>query len=90
MKMNFSKNQNRREFLASSGRKGLTTALGFFGISLVNKNLLADDGKKCPENLNCRDCYKMGVCEEKIAAETRKEVKTNCYKTKVSKGASHG
>lgn len=90
MKINFSKYQNRREFLTSSGRKGLTIALGFIGIPFVNKNLLAGEGKNCPENINCQDCFKMGVCKKIEAVETRIKIKTNGHTAKISKGAKNG
>jgi len=88
--MNINNNQNRRDFLISSGRKGIITGLGFIGISIAGKNRISDNSEKCPENLTCHDCYKMGVCEKDMAVEARKEVKTNSHTAKISKGARHG
>ena len=90
MKKNLSKYHNRREFLDNSVKKGITAALGFIGISLNWKNISAVNNKKCAENISCRDCYKMGTCEEPAAVETRREVKLNCYKSKSPKGVNHG
>ena len=88
--MNINKYQNRREFLISSTRKGLMTGLGFIGISLGNKSPESGYGEKCPLNLTCRDCSKMGVCLENKAVEMRKEIKTNGHTAKISKGTNHG
>ncbi len=84
------KYQNRRDFLIYSARQGLIAGLGFFGISLVNNNLTYADTEKCPRNLTCGECYKMGVCPENKAAETRNEIKRNGLTAKISKGANHG
>ena len=88
--MKINKKQNRREFLISSGWNGLVSIFGIMGLSIGNKNMVSGRGKKCPENVTCRECYKMGVCEEKAAVKTRKDIKANCYKAKISKGVSHG
>ncbi len=88
--MNINKNQNRRDFLISSGWKGIVTGFGFIRISMSEKNHVSGNIEKCPEKITCRDCYKMGVCEEDLAIETRKEVKRNNHTAKISKGANHG
>jgi hypothetical protein len=90
MKMNFSKYQNRRDFLDSSVKKGIAAALGFIGISLNSKNYSPVNNDNCHANISCRDCYKMGYCEEAIAVETRKKVKLYYYTSKSPKGANHG
>ena len=88
--MNSNKNQNRRDFLISSARKGLLSGFGFFGISLTVKSKNIEEGENCPANITCRDCYKLGVCFELKAVEMKKEIKTNIYTDKISKGANHG
>jgi len=87
--MSKSKNQNRREFLLSSGWKGLITGFGYIGTSAAKTNPVSGE-VRCPDNLSCHDCYKLGVCEEHLAVQTRKDIKINYYKTKVSKGTNHG
>lgn len=88
--MNFKKNQNRRDFLISSATKGLLSGFGFFGVSLKAKSKIFAEGENCPANITCRDCFKLGVCLENKAVEMKKEIKTNIYTDKISKGANHG
>ncbi len=88
--MNFKKNQNRRDFLISSARKGLLSGFGFFGISNSVKSKNIDEYENCPANITCRNCFKLGVCFESKAVEMKKEIKTKIYTNKVSKGVSHG
>jgi hypothetical protein len=67
--------QNRREFLISSGRKTVLSGLGFIGISLGYKTLTSDRDTSCEVNLPCRNCFKLGNCNEDKAAEMRNEIK---------------
>ncbi len=90
MRKSFNKKQSRRDFLISSVRKGFITGLGFIGISLGYKIPKTESKTKCPKNGTCRDCFKLGVCEEQIAALTRKEIKERIYIGKISKGANNG
>jgi len=70
-----SNKQNRRDFLISSGRKLFLSGLGIIGVSLGYKKLSADEDTLCEVNLPCRNCFKLGNCEEDKASETRNNLK---------------
>ena len=70
-----SNKQNRRDFLISSGRKLFLSGLGIVGFSLGYKTLSADEDTLCEVNLPCRNCFKLGNCEEDKASETRSNLK---------------
>ena len=88
--MKINKNQNRRKFISSSLKRGILTSLGIIGFPILDKKILSRDEGNCTENINCNECYKMGICAKSEAAEMRYNVKTNGHTAKKSKGAKNG
>ena len=86
----FSNKQNRRDFLISSGRKLFLSGLGIVGISLGYKTLSADEDTLCEVNLPCRNCFKLGNCEEDKASETRSNLKGKDHPDKKIEGRENG
>ncbi len=72
--MKFENKQNRRDFLISSARKIAVGGLGLIGLSMAYKNITSDGANSCEVNLPCRNCFKLGKCEDDKAIDMRKEV----------------
>jgi len=88
--MKIIKNQNRREFISIFVRRGILTSLGIIGSPILDINVILSGEGNCAENINCNECYKMGICARPEAAEMRYTVKTNGLTAKKSKGAKNG
>ena len=82
--------QNRRDFLISSGRKLFLSGLGIIGLSLGYKTFSADEDTLCEVNLPCRNCFKLGNCEEDKASETRNNIKEKDHLDKKTKVRENG
>lgn len=67
--------QNRREFLKSATRNTVISGLGLLGISLGYKSLSRDPEKICAVHLPCRNCFKLGNCNEDEALKMRSSIK---------------
>lgn len=74
--MDFKKNQNRREFLKTAGRYLSLGGLSLLGISAGVKGLSDKDEPVCEVNLPCRNCFKLGNCQEDKAVEMRDKIKS--------------
>ncbi len=88
--MNFNKNQNRREFLISTARNIVFGGLGFMGISLGYKTITSDPEDICEVNLPCRNCFKLGNCNEDKAVVLRKDLKENNPAVEIKTGNDNG
>ena len=80
--------QNRRDFFKCSLQKGIKYLGSITGIIVSDPNLFYNN-RDCQNNISCRNCYKMGICEEDEAEQARAEVKRDNQIVKVSKGTKN-
>jgi hypothetical protein len=67
--------QNRREFVISAARKTIFGGLSIAGIALGYRSISADEESICEVNLPCRNCFKLGGCNEERAKETKIQIR---------------
>ncbi|MDX1700695.1 MAG: hypothetical protein R3250_08765 [Melioribacteraceae bacterium] len=82
--------QNRREFIISSTRKTILGGLSLVGISLGIRSISADEESICEVNLPCRNCFKLGGCNEDKAHEVKEQIRNNDKQAGRLKGGKNG
>jgi len=85
-----SRKQNRREFLISVTRNVVIGGLGLLGITLGYKSLNSDPENSCEVNLPCRNCFKLGNCNEDKAVKMKNEIKQDNQPAPVTNGKDNG
>lgn len=87
--MSFKKNQNRREFLKNSARYFTLGGVSFLGIKLAADSIKSGSDPACEVNLPCRNCFKLGGCNEVKAVKMREEIKTDAKAKPSSSGGNN-
>ena len=82
--------QNRREFIISATRKTIFGGLSMVGIALGFRSISADEESICEVNLPCRNCFKLGGCNEDKANETKIQIRNKDKRDRELLGDKNG